>query len=155
MFHVNIAKFLRTAFFINHLRWLLLNKVKANLKSPWFIFITWLTIPRYKSIKTLNSNHSAKQQRYKNTKKQKHEKIKHRRTKTKWTSRKCRLLETRIEQNNDHTGIIHKIQFCRSFKGLIRSDIVVWELHFTVLNSEDAELNLILLKNLNYRILRG
>ena len=35
-FHVNIAKFLRTAFFIKHLRWLLLNKVKTNLKSTWF-----------------------------------------------------------------------------------------------------------------------
>ena len=38
-FHVNIAKILRTAFFIKHLRWLLLNKVKTNLKSTWFIAI--------------------------------------------------------------------------------------------------------------------
>ena len=32
-FHENIAKFITTAFFIKHLRWLLLNKGKTNLKS--------------------------------------------------------------------------------------------------------------------------
>ena len=38
-FHVNIAKFLRTAFFIKQLRWLLLNRVKTNVKSTWFILL--------------------------------------------------------------------------------------------------------------------
>ena len=38
-FHVNIAKFLITAFFIKHLRWLLLNKVEINLESTWFILL--------------------------------------------------------------------------------------------------------------------
>ena len=42
-FHVNIAKFLRTAFLIKHLRSLLLNKVKTNVKSTWFILLPdWL-----------------------------------------------------------------------------------------------------------------
>ena len=36
---MNIAKFLRTAFFIKHLRWLFLNKVKTNLKSTGFILL--------------------------------------------------------------------------------------------------------------------
>ena len=56
-FQVNIAKILITAFFIKHLRWLI-------------CFIT------------LNSKHSAKLQRYRNrnTKKQKHEKLKHKKT---------------------------------------------------------------------------
>ena len=30
--------------------------------------------------------------------------------------RKCRLILTLTEQNNDHTCITHKIQFCSSFK---------------------------------------
>ena len=83
-FHVNIAKFLRTAFFIKHFRWLLLNKVKTNVKSTWFILLPdWLYYV-IKSIMILNSKHSAKLQRYRsrNTKKQKHKKLKHRKTKT-------------------------------------------------------------------------
>ena len=44
---------------------------------------------------------------------------KHRKAKD-WVSkrkgRKCRLALTRIEQNNDHTRIMHKIQFRSSFK---------------------------------------
>ena len=82
-FHENIAKILRTAFFIKHLLWLLLNKVKTNLKTTWFIlFPDWL-YHVIKSIMTLNSKHSAKLQRYRsrNTEKQKQEKLKHRKTK--------------------------------------------------------------------------
>ena len=83
-FHVNIAKFLRKAFFIKHFRWLLLNKVKTNVKSTWFILLPDWLYHVIKSIKTLNSKHIAKLQRYRsrNTKKQKHEKLKHRKTKT-------------------------------------------------------------------------
>ena len=55
-FHVNIAKFLIAAFFIKHLRWLLLNKVKTNLRSTWFILLPdWLAILLIKPIKTFNS----------------------------------------------------------------------------------------------------
>ena len=63
-FHVNILeKFLRIAFFIKHLQWLLLNKVKINLKSTWFILLPdWLYYV-IKSIKTLNSKQSAKLER--------------------------------------------------------------------------------------------
>ena len=34
---------------------------------------------------------------------------------TKRLGRKCRLILTRIEENNDHTRIMHKIQFRSSF----------------------------------------
>ena len=65
-FHVNIKKFWRIAFFIKHLQWLLLNKVKINLKSTWFILLPdWLYYV-IKSIKTLNSKQSAKLERYRN-----------------------------------------------------------------------------------------
>ena len=65
-FHVNIAKFLRTAFFIKHLRWLLLNKVKINVRRTRFILLPdWLHYV-IKSIMTLNSKHIAKLQRYRN-----------------------------------------------------------------------------------------
>ena len=46
--------------------------------------------------------------------------IKHRKTKNyfpKITGRKCRLRQTRTEKNNDHTRIMHKIQFPSYFKG--------------------------------------
>ena len=69
---------------IKYLRWLLLNKVQTNVKSTWFILLPdWLYYV-IKSIMILNSKHSAKLQRYRsrNTKKQKHEKLKHRKTKT-------------------------------------------------------------------------
>ena len=94
-FHENIAKFLITAFFIKHLQWLLLNKVKTNVKSTWFILLPdWLyyvmtlsskhiaKLQRYRSRNTLSSKHIAKLQRYRsrNTNK-KHEKLKHRKTK--------------------------------------------------------------------------
>ena len=48
-FHVDFSKCLRTAFFIKHLRWLLLSKVKTNVESAWFIYYV------IKSIMTLNS----------------------------------------------------------------------------------------------------
>ena len=51
-FHVNIAKLWRTAFFIKYLRWLLLNKVKTNVKSTWFFLPDWLYYV-IKSIMTL------------------------------------------------------------------------------------------------------
>ena len=35
MFHVDIAKFLRTAFFIEHLRWLLLTILPQHNKARW------------------------------------------------------------------------------------------------------------------------
>ena len=45
MFHENIAKFLRTAFFVKHLRWLLLNKVKTNYRAhDLFCYLTDYTI---------------------------------------------------------------------------------------------------------------
>ena len=83
-FHVNIAKFLRTAFFIKYLRWLLLNKVKTNVKSTWFIFLPDWIYYDINSTMTLNSKDSAKLQRYssRNTNKQKLEQLKHRKTKT-------------------------------------------------------------------------
>ena len=83
-FHENIAKILRTAFFIKYLLWLLLNKVKTNLKTTWFILLPDWLYHVVKSVMTFNSKDSAKLQRYrsKNTEKQKHEKLKHRKTKT-------------------------------------------------------------------------
>ena len=36
---------------------------------------------------------------------------------------------------------MYDLLLLEELKGLIRSDVVVWELHFTVLNSEDAEFN--------------
>ena len=42
-FHENIAKFLITAFFIKHLQWLLLNKVKTNVKSTFILLIYYGT----------------------------------------------------------------------------------------------------------------
>ena len=54
-FHVNIAKFLRAVFFIKHLRWLLLNKAKTNVKSTWFIFLPDWLYYFIESIMTLNS----------------------------------------------------------------------------------------------------
>ena len=88
-FHVNIAKFLRTAFFIKHLRWLLLNKVKTNLKSTWFILLSNWLYHVIKSIKTFNSKHSAKLQRCRNrnTNKLKREQLKHRKKKPSFTKR--------------------------------------------------------------------
>ena len=54
------------AFFIKHLRWLLLNKVKINVKRTRFILLPdWLHY-FIKSIMTLNSKHIAKLQRYRN-----------------------------------------------------------------------------------------
>ena len=55
---VNIAKFLRTAFFIKHLWWLLLNENKSRL---FILLPDWLHYV-IKSIKTLHSKHSAKLQ---------------------------------------------------------------------------------------------
>ena len=81
--------FLRIAFFIKYLRWLLLKKVKTNIKSTWFIFLRdWLYYVD-KSIMTLNSKDSAKLQRYssRNTNKQKHEKLNIERRKPSFTKR--------------------------------------------------------------------
>ena len=88
-FHVNIAKFFRTAFFIRHLRWLLLNKLKTNV-STHHLFFTWLAVYYvFNSIMTLNSKDSAKLQRYssRNTNKQKHEKLNIERRKPSFTKR--------------------------------------------------------------------
>ena len=83
-----LQNFLRTAFFIKHLRWLLQNKVKTNVKSKWFIFL-----PDYTMLLSLLWHwiqKSAKLQRYssRNTNKQKDEELKHRKT----IGGKCRLL---------------------------------------------------------------
>ena len=51
----------------------------------------------------------------------KNKKQKHKRRKpsfTKRIGRKCRLIQTRTEQNNDHTRMMHKIQFRSSFFGV-------------------------------------
>ena len=53
-FQVNIAKILITAFFIKHLRWLLLNKGKVNLQNTWFILLHWIQniVQNYKDTET-------------------------------------------------------------------------------------------------------
>ena len=68
---------------------------------------------------TLNSKHrteklNTKNKRYRNTKKQNPERFKP--SISNRIGRKCRLISTRPTQNNDHTQIIHKIQFRSSFK---------------------------------------
>ena len=74
-FHVNAAKFLRTAFFIKHLQWLLLNEVKTNVKSTWYILLPDWLYHVIKPIMTSNSNllqnykdKEAETQRNRNTK---------------------------------------------------------------------------------------
>ena len=51
-----LQNFLRTAFFIKHLWWMLLNKVKTNLKNTWLILLPdWLcNVIKYIK-KTLNA----------------------------------------------------------------------------------------------------
>ena len=46
---------------------------------------------------------------------QKVKKTERRNTRFKGISRKCKLMSTRIEQNNDHARIMHRIQFCSPF----------------------------------------
>ena len=55
-----------------------------------------------------------KNKRYRNTKKQNTKRRKP--IFTKRIGRKCRLLQTGTEQNNDHTRTMHKIQFYTFFK---------------------------------------
>ena len=49
----------------------------------------------------------------------------------KWIGRKCRLLYTRIEQNNDYTQIMHEIQFRSSFnvEKISKEEYWVWNLN--------------------------
>ena len=57
----------------------------------------------------------------KKKKKKKNQKKKKRKTilkkKKKKKCRKCRFLQTRVVQSNDHTWIIHKVQFHSSLNG--------------------------------------
>ena len=41
---------------------------------------------------------------------------------TKRIGRKCRLIKTLTEQNNDHTQIMHKIQFRSSFNDICEKE---------------------------------
>ena len=68
---------------------------------------------------TLNSKYrtqkiKSKNQRYRNMKNQNTERRKPGITNR--IGRECRIIYTRTEQNNDHTRIMHKIQFRSSFK---------------------------------------
>ena len=42
------------------------------------------------------------------------------RQKPKRIDKKYRIIETRTEQNNDHTRIMHKMEFCSFFKAFIK-----------------------------------
>ena len=94
--------------------------MKTNLRSRWFIsFPDWLYYVM-KSTETLNSKIGQNYRRYtnRNTKKRKHEKLKNRRRKPSFTKRvgwKCTFINP-YWINNDHTGMILKIQFRSSFK---------------------------------------
>ena len=91
-----------------------LNKVRTILKTTWLI-----TLPDNTNVKkslemTLNSKHrteklKTKNHRYRNTKNQNTERRKP--SFTKWIGRKCRLILTRTEKNNEHARIMYKIQF--------------------------------------------
>ena len=54
---------------------------------------------------------------------QKVKKTERRNTRFQGISRKCKLMSIRIEQNNDHARIMHRIQFCSPFNNsfLIKS----------------------------------
>ena len=72
---------------------------------------------------TLNSKHKkekpkTKNRTYRNTKNQNPERLKP--SFSKGIGRKCRLISTHTEQNNDHTQIMHKKQFHSSFKVVLR-----------------------------------
>ena len=62
-----------------------------------------------------------KNKRYRNTIDQNSERLKP--SFSKGIGRKCRLISTRTEQNNDHTRIMHKIQFRSSFKQIGRCSV--------------------------------
>ena len=88
------------------------NKVITKLKNVIKPFeMTLNSKCRIQKIKNKN-------QKNRNMKKQNTERRKP--TLTKRIGRKCRLIKTRTEQNNDHTQIIHKIQFRSSFNLLIK-----------------------------------
>ena len=63
---------------------------------------------------TLNSKYRTDRKR----RKQKDETLIFQKKKKKKTGKKCRLINP-FEQNNDHTRIMYKIQFCGSFKTFI------------------------------------
>ena len=86
--------------------------------SFWFIIL-----PGYTKVKPFELTCNLKQRteklktenkRRRNMKKQNSERVRPRFSKR--ISRKCRLISICIEQNNDHTWVMHKIKFCSSFK---------------------------------------
>ena len=95
-----------------------LNKVRTKLKNVIKSFeMTLNSNYRLEKIKTENQrNRKMKKETPKNTERQKP-------SFSKKIGRKCRLLQTRTERNNDHTRVMHSIQFRSSFKKCDRKEL--------------------------------
>ena len=115
----------RFLYFNRHILTDCLSKVRIKLTSrcsAWFIILPDYTKVTFFEM-TLSLKHrteklKTKNGRYRNSKNQNSEILKL--SFSKRIDRKCRLISTRTEQNNNHTRIMHKIQFPSSFKLLLQ-----------------------------------